>query len=91
MTPVLRWWEKPQSYPAHWAVIGVLESGHSVGRYGHQHATVGEATLCPWTPDPWPEVCDLLVRQFRTWPEGTHKTRAKPGKAARARQLELGL
>lgn len=27
--------------------------------------TAEEATLCPWTPDPWPRCCDLLVRQVR--------------------------
>lgn len=56
----------------HWEVIAILPSGHALVERGfaarcrHLHATQDEATICPWTPDPWPEVCDLLVRQVRT-------------------------
>ncbi len=52
--------------PLHWEVIAVLASGQGIGSCRHQHATADEATLCPWAPQPWPEVCDLLVRQVRT-------------------------
>jgi hypothetical protein len=59
--------------PKHWEVIAVLPDGNGlVGKSGfrqtcgHRHASADEATMCPWTPDPWPEQCDLLVRQFRT-------------------------
>lgn len=48
-----------------WSVIAVLESGQGIGTCGHEHETAAEATVCPWTPEPWPEVCDLLVRQVR--------------------------
>lgn len=48
-----------------WAVIAVVASGDGLGTCGHGHETAEEATMCPWTPDPWPEVCDLLVRQVR--------------------------
>ena len=48
-----------------WRVIAVLASGHSPGHCAHDHATQDEAERCPWTPDPWPEVCDLFVRQVR--------------------------
>lgn len=52
--------------PRHWIVIAVVESGRGIGDCGHQHADDEAAFACPWTPDPWPEVCDLLVRQVRT-------------------------
>jgi hypothetical protein len=48
-----------------WRVIAVVEDGSSPGDCGHSHANDLEAVRCPWTPDPWPEVCDLLVRQVR--------------------------
>lgn len=51
--------------PLHWTVIAVLATGHGIGMCGHQHASAAEATACPWTPQPWPDVCDLLVRQVR--------------------------
>lgn len=59
---------KPAAFPRApltWVVIAVLGTGQGIGDCGHQHETADEATLCPWTPDPWPEQCDLLVRQVR--------------------------
>jgi hypothetical protein len=57
----------------HFEVIAVLGDGHVLrgpdgfaARCRHDHATADEATLCPWTPEPWPRCCDLLVRQVRT-------------------------
>ncbi len=61
----------------HWEIIAVVpdERGLAVGLVGadgtvqrcrHDHPTQDEATMCPWTPTPWPVVCDLLVRQFRS-------------------------
>jgi hypothetical protein len=57
----------------HWEVIAVLaDDSCLVGANGlfqrchHEHATQAEAEACPWTPEPWPEVCDLLVRQVRS-------------------------
>lgn len=56
----------------HWELIAVLGTGDGLvvggfaARCGHRHADLGEAVACPWTPDPWPEVCDLLAREFRT-------------------------
>lgn len=58
--------------PLHWEVLAILGSGHAltirgfVARCHHRHATRDEAIACPWEPVPWPEVCDLLVRQVRT-------------------------
>jgi hypothetical protein len=69
--------------PLHWEVCAVLASGAGNGRCRHEHATAAEATMCPWTPEPWPEVCDLLVRQVRT---ADGRRRAPRG---RDRQLEL--
>ena len=63
--------------PRHWIVIAVVESGRGIGDCGHQHADDEAAFACPWTPDPWPEVCDLLVRQVRT-PDPNDRPRA-PG------------
>ena len=48
-----------------WRVIAVLPDGKGIGDCGHDHADDLEAVRCPWTPDPWPFVCDLLVRQVR--------------------------
>jgi hypothetical protein len=71
--------------PLCWQVISVLATGSGLGTCGHDHETADEATLCPWTPDPWPEVCDLLVRQVRrVSPEERARTEAK-----RPRQLPL--
>jgi hypothetical protein len=61
----------------HWEVLAVveLEPARVTGlagplgateRCGHNHASDDEAYACPWTPAPWPEVCDLFVRQVRT-------------------------
>lgn len=50
----------------HWAVIAVDEHGTGHGDCGHLHPSAVHATMCEWTPDPWPERCDLLVRQMRT-------------------------
>lgn len=64
----------------HWEVLAfaerdpINEPGVLVGargpdgsslRCGHDH-TEDEAYACPWTPDPWPDQCDLFVRQVRT-------------------------
>lgn len=59
--------------PLCWVVIAVLASGQGISDCGHQHATDEEAFACPWTPDPWPEVCDLLVRQVRADRRGTQE------------------
>ncbi len=48
-----------------WQVIAVTADGHGHGTCGHRHETDLDAVRCPWTPDPWPYVCDLLVRQVR--------------------------
>lgn len=48
-----------------WRVIAVLADGRGLGDCGHDHICDLEAFACPWTPDPWPEVCDLLVREVR--------------------------
>ena len=61
----------------HWTVIAVLGDGRGNGTCGHIHATSDEATLCPWTPDPWPVVCDLLVRHVRSDDGRRRKVRAK--------------
>lgn len=47
-----------------WRVIA-FDGSCSVGDCGHAHTTDLEAVRCPWTPTPWPEQCDLLVRQVR--------------------------
>ena len=48
-----------------WCLIAVDAKGKGHGTCGHRHADALEAVRCPWTPLPWPEVCDLLVRQVR--------------------------
>jgi hypothetical protein len=48
-----------------WRVIAVDERGSSPGNCGHSHATKLEAVRCPWAPEPWPDRCDLLVREVR--------------------------
>lgn len=48
------------------ATVGLANPDGSTARCGHRHGTADEASACPWTPDPWPEVCDLFVRQVRT-------------------------
>lgn len=48
-----------------WRVIAVLADGRGNGNCGHSHADQIDAERCEWTPEPWPEVCDLLVRQVR--------------------------
>lgn len=69
--------------PRHWEVLAVLPDGHGyrlngfAQRCGHRHATQDEATMCPWTPDPWPVVCDLLVRQVRS---PSHRDRREQGR-----------
>ena len=63
-----------------WVVIAVDEHGHSPGNCGHRHATDLDAVRCPWTPDPWPEVCDLLVREIRD--RGADQVRTKPVRRA---------
>ena len=67
----------------HWVVIAVLGNGRGAGTCGHEHATADEATACPWTPEPWPVVCDLLVRQVRSDDGRRRKVRS------RDRQLEM--
>jgi len=65
------------SAPLHWELLAMVqnERGQTVGlvsptgaaeRCGHRHASADEATMCPWTPDPWPVVCGLHVCQVRT-------------------------
>lgn len=71
--------------PLVWQVIAVDGSGRGHGTCGHRHATPDDATMCPWTPTPWPNVCDLLVREMRD-PE--HRT---PGQLMRAAQLSAQL
>lgn len=77
----------------HWEVIAVVGNGDALldangfaQRCGHRHATDLEAVRCPWVPTPWPDICDLLVRQFRT-PEldvnprtGLRRGRAEQGR-----------
>jgi hypothetical protein len=46
--------------------VGLSNPDGSAADCGHQHATDEEAFACPWTPDPWPVVCDLHVVQVRT-------------------------
>lgn len=48
-----------------WRVIEVDAVGHGHGDCGHEHADDLDAVRCSWTPEPWPERCDLLVRQVR--------------------------
>jgi len=48
-----------------WQVIAVAADGKSPGSCGHRHATKDAAVDCPWVPRPWPDHCDLLVRQVR--------------------------
>ncbi len=52
----------------HWEVIAVLANGSSPGRCGHNHATKIDAVRCPWAPPEYEteDICDLLVREFRT-------------------------
>ncbi|MGN6107453.1 MAG: hypothetical protein ACTHU0_20255 [Kofleriaceae bacterium] len=71
--------------PLCWQVIAVVATGHGLGTCGHHHVTSDEATACPWTPDPWPEVCDLLVRKVRVV-SSAERDRAD---AKRPRQLPL--
>lgn len=47
-------------------VVGLVDGQGFVARCGHRHSTQGEATMCPWEPSPWPERCDLYVREVRT-------------------------
>lgn len=65
------------SSPLHWEILAMVDDGRglSVGlvggdgsfqRCGHRHATADDATMCSWTPDPWPVVCDLHVCQVRS-------------------------
>lgn len=63
-----------------WSVIAVVPSGDGLGTCGHEHDTADEATMCPWTPEVWPETCDLLVREFR---------RDDGRERSRGRQLQL--
>lgn len=51
--------------PLCWTVIAVTDGGKGIGTCGHEHGSSEEATMCPWTPTPWPDVCALLVRQVR--------------------------
>lgn len=48
-----------------WRVIAVCADGSGLGNCGHNHRSKEAAVACPWTPDPWPDRCDLLVRQVR--------------------------
>jgi hypothetical protein len=68
-----------------WVVIAVLGTGHGIGTCGHEHATADEATACPWTPDPWPRCCDLLVRQVRAG----DRREPRPARRMEARQQLL--
>ncbi len=58
-------------------VKGLIDSKGFIARCGHRHATKEEATMCPWTPDPWPEVCDLFVAIVRTPDENTKPEQAR--------------
>ncbi len=60
-----------------WTVIAVLESGQGIGTCGHEHEDREDALACSWTPDPWPYVCDLLVRQVRAWDGRAVRSRRK--------------
>jgi hypothetical protein len=65
-----------------WRVVAVLADGHGNGNCGHSHAEQIDAERCPWTPTPWPEVCDLLVRQVRDVVASGDRVRTKPRRAA---------
>lgn len=79
------WKQRPAQL--HWEVKAIVPNargagvGYVVGGFsqscGHRHATRDEAIMCPWTPDPWPRQCDLIVAQVRT-PDA--KTRREQGK-----------
>lgn len=57
-----------------WRVIAVIADGRGIGDCGHRHADDLDAVRCSWTPEPWPEVCDLIVRQVRD----AHEQRRMP-------------
>lgn len=35
-------------------------------RCRHQHPTRDDAMMCPWTPEPWPVECALMMQELRT-------------------------
>jgi hypothetical protein len=59
-----------------WRVVAVDEQGRGHGTCEHHHETDLDAVRCPWTPTPWPDRCDLLVRQVRDERVATPRRRA---------------
>jgi hypothetical protein len=51
--------------PLVWMVVWVDAGGRGLGMCGHRHASLGEATLCPFVPEGLPDACAGLVREVR--------------------------